>query len=338
MFTFLVIISVVVFACLLLVATIRPARPEYSKAELERRATKSQAYKQQLRRASLLDGMGVLLRIVTALFLVATVMVLVATFGWFVGVILAVIVAVTYPALAKVRLVHTPGQALYDRYEPQLLHFVERVQSLLISLSGEPHRAGGQSRRVDSYEELIEVVRESNEALSQTQRQLIEAALYFGDKTVASIMTPRSVIKSVRKDEFLGPLVLSELHTFGHSRLPVIDGDLDHIIGMLHLRDLLSLDSKRSTTVQKAMEPKVYYIHQDDTLEHALSAFLRVRHHLFIVINDSRETVGLLSLEDVVEALIGRQIVDEDDIHTDLRAVAERNGRTNNRSQAAVDL
>jgi CBS domain containing-hemolysin-like protein len=106
----------------------------------------------------------------------------------------------------------------------------------------------------------------------------------------------------------------------------------------LHLRDLLSLDVKRSTTAEKAMEKKVYYIHEKDTLEHALAAFLKTRHHLFIVINDQRETVGLVTLEDVLETLIGRRIVDEDDIHADLRAVAEREGRLNNQAPSHIDL
>ena len=56
------------------------------------------------------------------------------------------------------------------------------------------------------------------------------------------------------------------------------------------------------------------------------------------MINKNRETVGLLTLEDVMESLIGRKIVDEDDIHADLRAVAEREGKTNNAAEGRVDL
>jgi len=120
------------------------------------------------------------------------------------------------------------------------------------------------------------------------------------------------------------------LHQKGHSRLPVIDGDIDHVIGILHLQSLLALDIKRSVTAEKAMEPRVYYIRQDQTLQHALAAFLRTHHHLFIVVNEFRETVGLLTLEDVIEALLGRKIIDEFDAHDDLRAVALRNINHNN--------
>lgn len=338
MFTFLLILTIIIFASLLLVATMKPQPPAYSYSELSRRAAQSHGYRDQLRRADLLVYVEVLLRIITALLLVLTVLLLVVTFDWLAGVIIAVIVAVGYPTLARQRLVHRLGQFIYEQYEPYILRLIERIRPVLNWLRSEASHGIGRPAKVDSYEELIEIIQQSHDALTADQRTLIESALRFGDKRVASVMTPKSVIRSVRKEEFLGPLVLSELHAYGHSRLPVIDGDIDHIVGTLHLRDLLSLDVKRSTTAEKAMEAKVYYIHEDDTLEHALSAFIKVRHHLFVVINDERETVGLLSLEDVMEALIGRRIVDEDDIHADLRAVAKRQSVTNNRSEGHVDL
>jgi len=131
---------------------------------------------------------------------------------------------------------------------------------------------------------------------------------------------------------------LDDLHKTGHSRLPVIKGDIDHVIGILHLNNLLSLDIKRSTTAEKAMEKKVFYIRQDQTLQHALAAFLRTKHHLFVVVNEFRETVGLLALEDVLEALLGRKIVDEFDEHDNLRQVALRNPRGNNHPDQREDV
>jgi len=69
-----------------------------------------------------------------------------------------------------------------------------------------------------------------------------------------------------------------------------------------------------------------------------LAAFIDTRHHLFIVINELRETVGLLTLEDVIEKLIGRRIVDEDDNHEDLRSIAARNAAGNNIPEDHVDV
>ena len=104
---------------------------------------------------------------------------------------------------------------------------------------------------------------------------------------------------------------------------------------MLYVQDLLETsDRARVKTVKAAMDKKVFYIRQDQSLQHALAAFIRVRHHLFIVVNQFRETVGLLTLEDVLEALLGRKINDEFDAYDDLRQVAAYNPRKNNLPEA----
>ena len=97
-------------------------------------------------------------------------------------------------------------------------------------------------------------------------------------------------------------------------------------MGVLHVRDLLTLDTKRRHTAlaETAMEKRVFYIQENASLSHALSAFLSSHYHLLIVINKSHNTVGLITLEDVMEKLLGRKLVDEFDSYDDIRAVASR--------------
>ncbi len=338
MFTFLVIVTILAFVGLVLAAAMRPQYSIYSASELERRAKHTKAFKYEFERQKRLGDIQTLLRLKTTILLVTTILLLVVTFGWFLGIVAAVFVALMYPALARIKLFSRPGLALYDAWEPALLRFVVKFHTVFSFLRDTPFYGPEQYRRFDSREELAELIGNAKDVLSDDERMLMGTALTFRDKTVDSVMTPRTVIDFIKKSEFLGPLVLNELSSLGHSRLPVVDEELNKVVGVLHLRDLLSLDIKRSVTAEKAMEAKVYYIHQNDTLEHALAAFLRTRHHLFIVINDERETVGLLTLEDVIETLIGRKIVDEDDIHDDLRAVAKREGKSNNSAPGHVDL
>ena len=137
----------------------------------------------------------------------------------------------------------------------------------------------------------------------------------------------------------IGPLLLDELHKTGHSRFPVTDGDIDHIVGILHIRSLLTLDNgKKTSRVETAMDKKIYFINQNQKLERALSAFIKTRHHMFIVVNDYRETAGILTLEDTLEALLGRKILDEFDVVDDLRVLAARKPNKNNKSPAATDV
>lgn len=337
MSVFLVLLALLFFVALVLAASMQPVRPQYSLAELKRRSKKSDAYVLELDRYELHVALSTLLRIIRALLLVIIVCLLVVVFGWF-GVFISLLAAIVYPALARVGGVRRWGQELYVKIEPKLLDITDSLERFL-HIFREPSLVTHEKpRKFESREDLAEVVEQSKEVIGENERALITAALSFPDRKVSEVMTPRSVIDFIKKAEFLGPLVLDELHALGHSRLPVIDEDLDHVVGILHLRDLLSLDVRRSTTAEKAMEAKVFYIREDDTLEHALAAFIKNRHHLFIVINKNRETVGLITLEDVIEQMIGRKIVDEDDVHADLRAVAERESRSNNKAPGHVDL
>jgi len=338
MMTFLIIVLIVLFLVLVAVASVRPIRSSLSLFELERRAEAGENVAVgMLRRERLLPDVESLQRVVVAILLVVFVVLSVVALEWLFGILLSIVVALEYGAMARLGLIQTRANRLYVTYEPHLLRFVEKftlVFKFIRSATPAPTTA-----TLSSKEELHHLVAESGGVLSADERKLIVNGLGFEDRLVSEIMTPRSVIDSVNKLDHLGPLLLDELHKTGHSRFPVTSGDIDHVVGMLHIHDLLTIDAKRkSTSVEKAMEPRVFYIKDDQTLQHALAAFLRTHHHLFVVVNEFHETVGLLSLEDVIEAMLGRKIIDEFDAHDDLRAVAARNPRHNNDSDGATHV
>lgn len=332
-------LAVLLYIALVFVTGVRPAPSDMSHFELRRRAKKGDIESRRtLEREDRLHEISTLITLKSIILLVLVVALLIAACGWFLGIVLSIIAGLTYTRLSHTDLVSMYARKYYTKYEEKLLSHIDRFIPFLKPFRTHFASKVDRYRKFDSREELQFSIQQSKDVLSEDERTLIVAALDFKDQIISEVMTPRTVIKSINKDEFLGPLVLSELHDSGHSRLPVIAEDIDHVVGMLHVRDLLSLDNKRSETAERMMEQKVFYIHQDDTLDHALAAFIKTRHHLFVVINDQRETVGLLSLEDVIEKLIGREIVDEDDNHADLRAVALRKGKTNNASSGHVDL
>lgn len=334
----LLVVTVVCFLFLVLVSAVRPPQDDLSASELRRRAKSAAEYKKRLKRQELLHDVYTVIRLISTLLLVVTIALCLATFGWFVGIIVSILVAALYLVLARSNYISGMAQKIYHSLEDKLLRLVQKFPGLFHFLRETPLYDAEHYRKFDSREELAELIENAHGVLSPQERALMTSTMAFRDKIIREIMTPRTVIDSINKGEFLGPLVLDELHALGHSRLPVIDGDLDHVVGVLHLRDLLSLDEKDSKTADEAMDPRVYYIREDDTLEHALAAFLKNRRHLFVVINANRETVGLISLEDVIEALIGRRIVDEDDIHADLQAVARQEGKSNNAAPGHIDL
>jgi CBS domain containing-hemolysin-like protein len=326
MTVFFFILSITFLAALVVVASFAPHRARLSPFELARRqADGDQSTNFDQRREAAFADIVSLQRVVQAILLVGFVLTIVAAFGWVIGGLVAVVVSLEYGKLSAVPVVRRLGARLFDKYEEQLLVKVSQHDSLIRWFrSAVP---ASERANIDSREELAHLVEDSSGVLSSDEKKLILAGLNFETKQVQEIMTPKSVVDTVKRGEILGPLVLDDLHKTGHSRFPVIDEDIDHVVGILYVRDVLTLDTTRRHTakVESAMSPKVHYIRQDHTLKQALSAFLSTHHHLFIVINEYRETVGILTLEDTLEALLGRRIVDEFDAHDDMRAVAARN-------------
>lgn len=167
---------------------------------------------------------------------------------------------------------------------------------------------------------------QADNRITQAELTLAYNALTIGEKIVRDIMIPRRVVKMVNADEAVGPILMTEVHSSGHSRYPVYDGKKDNIVGTVYLRDLMK--AKAGGFVRDVMRPAdVCYIHEEQSLVEALQAILKTRRHMFIVVNSFEEYVGVITIEDVLEQIIGQPIVDEFDQYDDLRAVAAREAK-----------
>lgn len=182
-------------------------------------------------------------------------------------------------------------------------------------------------------EDLIELINQqaaqADNRISKEELQLARHALTFGNKLVRDYMTPRRVVRMVAATDTIGPVLMGELHNSGHSRFPVYQDKPEHLVGTLYLRDLIDVAS--GGRVRDVMKKEVYYIHEEQPLYDALQAFLKTKHHLFIVVNSFEEYVGIITVEDVLEQIIGRPIVDEFDQYDDLRSVATRQAAAEHR-------
>jgi CBS domain containing-hemolysin-like protein len=165
--------------------------------------------------------------------------------------------------------------------------------------------------------------------------EIARNSLTFGDKTVGSVMTPRRAVKFAKADDSVGPVLTDELHKTGFSRFPVAKDSAKaatpQIVGTLYLNNLVGYDGNGK--VKDLMKHEVYFINEDASLRQALGAFLKTHHHLLIVVNNFEEMAGVLTLEDVLEQILGKQIIDEFDSYENIRAVAamkaEKDARAN---------
>ena len=176
----------------------------------------------------------------------------------------------------------------------------------------------------ETKQELIELLaRTPKQVLSKDEREVIAAAMSFSERPVSSVMLPKAKMTFVHENDFLGPLTLSNLYKSGFEHFPVI-GASGRVTGLLHTKELNSLQIKETDRALKYLDENVYYIRNDHTLEMALAAFLRTNCHFFIVVDRSENPVGLITYEMVAQSMLGKPITDDFDEDLQLFAVARR--------------
>ena len=180
------------------------------------------------------------------------------------------------------------------------------------------------STQLYEMDDLLELLKKQksavNNRIEKSELDMAYHVLTFGNKLIKDCMTPRKVVYFVDSLEPVGTILASELHDSGFSRFPVFTDTTDNIVGTLYLKDLVN---KRATgKVFSIMSKDVVFVSEDDTLEQALEAILKTKHHLLIVKNEFSEVVGIITIEDVLEQMTGRKIVDESDEHEDMREYA----------------
>lgn len=222
--------------------------------------------------------------------------------------------------------VTSTGQWLAKTLTPAIEWLLTHLHPILVRI-GQFFRTNGRvtvHTGLYQKDDLIELLDRQNGQLDNriTANELNFArhALQFEEKVVRDIMTPRRVVKMVKVEDSVGPVLMDELHKSGFSRFPVYEGKQDDVVGTLYLRNLV--EKKATGKVKDLMSKKVYYVNEEQNLGHVLNAFLRTKHHIFIVVSEFEEISGVITIEDVIEQLIGRKIVDEFDKYDDMRAVA----------------
>ncbi len=158
---------------------------------------------------------------------------------------------------------------------------------------------------VHSDEELKMLVAASARqgVLQESERIIVGNALDFADTVVRQVMIPRTEIVAVGEDVDLGGLLAMARQT-RFSRFPVYREDLDHIVGVVHVKDLVGVDRTSRAKAHDLMR-RVPAIPETLRLDQALAEFRRQRTGLAIVIDEFGGTAGLVTLEDVIEQLVG---------------------------------
>ena len=177
--------------------------------------------------------------------------------------------------------------------------FIERLSTMLL-------------RTPDDRHDLIELLRRAHERFlfDAEALSMIEGVLQVSELSVRDIMVPRAqmeVIDIRESPESFLPRVVKT----AHSRFPVVDGDRDRVIGILHAKDLLRLQVDPDLNIRDLLRPPVF-VPESKRLNVLLHDFRADRHHLAIVVDEYGGSAGLITIEDVLEQIVG-DIEDEFD-------------------------
>jgi len=169
-------------------------------------------------------------------------------------------------------------------------------------------------------DELRTVVHEAGTLIPQRHQTMLLSILDLENVTVNDIMVPRHEVVGINLDDGLEE-ILTQIRTSQHTRLPVYKGDINNIIGMLHLRNAARFLSRSEVTkaaiVQEAREP--YFIPESTPLHTQLLNFQKQKRRIGIVVDEYGDVEGLVTLEDILEEIVGEFTTDvagmEEEIH-----------------------
>jgi len=239
---------------------------------------------------------------------------------------------------------------VFDRLIPQLLFsrtrglWINRIRPLLqvlfylilpvtlllglllsIAALAEPEDTEEEDHPSEAMDALLEAGEEEG-ILEESDRELVRSAVEFGDKVVLEVMTPRPEIFSVP-----GTLNLQEftavINEHAFSRVPVYSGSLDHVTGIAFARDLLKvLDAEATILTVAQIQRPAAFVPETKKVAELLREMQREKQHMRIVIDEYGSVAGLVTIEDLLEAIVGNIADEHDEPEADDEPIREPNG------------
>ncbi|MEM7199554.1 MAG: hemolysin family protein [Planctomycetota bacterium] len=227
-------------------------------------------------------------------------------------------------------------KSLGVRYAPSIAPWIAFPLQIMIWVSWPVARSArglmhllssGSSERGATAEEILVLTRLASRsgALRPHELRWVENALRLDDVTAQHIMTPRTVVESLAAELTVRDLQAEKLQ-WVHTRLPLVEnGNPDAIVGIVHGKDVFRaiLAGDRERPIRELAQP-VDIVPETMTGGDLLNKFIKERKHLMVVVDEYGGFEGIVTLEDVLECMLGSEILDEHDEHADMQLVARR--------------
>ncbi len=225
----------------------------------------------------------------------------------------------------------TIGAVYWARLAGPVAYFVRGLIAVLYPLVWVSERltkviAHGQTVHIFSREELLAMARigEQSGHINTKESRIIQNLFRFNVLFTGDIMTPRTVISALPEGQQINDSIEFLTHT-QFSRIPLFKEDIDDIPGFVLRDDVLLKNSQgKGTEVLATLKRNIHVVPNTMPLSMLFDCLLEQRQHIAIVVNEYGGTEGLVTLEDLVETLIGAEITDELDKVEDMRTLARR--------------
>jgi len=192
----------------------------------------------------------------------------------------------------------------------KLLMFITKIISRIIGIKIK------QENLMITEEEIISYINvgEAEGVIEEEEKQMIHSIIEFGDTTAREVMTPRTSVFMLDAESTIDE-VWDEIIKSGYSRIPVYGEDLDEILGLLYVKDLMIFAKEGNTDIPlKNILREAYFVPDTKSIVELLDEFRIKQVHMAIILDEYGGTVGVVTIEDLIEEIIG-EIKDEYDVH-----------------------
>lgn len=194
-----------------------------------------------------------------------------------------------------------------------LIYVFNGFANFLLKLVGIQPHPNDSTHSSEELQYLLEKGKESG-ALNTSEHELIKNVFDFNERIVKNIMVPRTKIIAVEVDDTAEEFI-NTVTEEGYSRIPIYDDNIDQIVGVVHTKDILPLLVKGKEVVLKNIMRKPYFIPETKKINDLMTEFQQKRIQIAFVLDEFGGTAGMVTLEDIVEELVG-EIQDEYDEET----------------------
>ncbi|HRI86216.1 MAG TPA: hemolysin family protein [Ignavibacteria bacterium] len=218
-------------------------------------------------------------------------------------------IAIRYPKQTTL-FIALPLQIFYLFFKPAI-YVLNGTANYILKLFG--LNPATESERFHSEEEIRQLITEGTLSgkIDETESKIIQKVFDFNDKTANEVMIPRNIMFAIDVEE-KREVIIQKVIEEGYSRIPVYKDSLDNIIGIIYSKDIISAAEHKELIVLQDIIRPAHFIPETKQIGEILKDFQRKHIHLGIVVNEHGGVEGLITLEDIIEEIVG-EIEDEYD-------------------------